>query len=179
MIKKYALIKIVASVARETEELSLRDIAKQASVSTSTAKTCLDYLLRNNMLKMRKVGKSHLFKWESNFLAKQTKVLLSLAEISSSNLISEILQHDRGVVSILLYGSAAKGEDDKKSDVDILVITQKKTKIPELKTGLNREITVLVYSYSEWKEKAEKDAAFYNEVILNCIPLCGEKPVTQ
>lgn len=179
MIKGYALIKIVIALARETEEFSLRGVAEKANVSTSTAKACLDYLLKNSLVKMKKIGKSHLFRFEGNFLAKQTRILFSLAEINASGLVSKILGHNKGIISIVLYGSAAKGEDNKKSDIDILIITQKKEKIPELEAGLNREVTILAYSYPEWREKAERDRAFYNEVILNCIPLYGEKPVTQ
>lgn len=176
MLEKYALFKVIKAIVRETEELGLRDIARKAGVSASTAKTCLDFLLKNSIVAMRLVGKSHLFKIRHGFLASQIKRLYSLAEISSSGIITELLANKK-ILSIVLYGSVAKGEDDKNSDIDLLVISRKKIKRPELKGKLDREVSLLICTYSEWKEKAEKDSAFYNEVILNCIPLYGEKPV--
>lgn len=182
MIHKYALFKVIGVIIRENNELGLRDIAKKAKVSPSTAKASLDYLEQNLFVDRRIVGKNHLFKIDGgSFLVRQAKILFSLSEINSSRLVPEILDKLSlaGVVSIVLYGSVAKGFDDKKSDLDLLLITRKKADDFSLKSEkkLSREVTYLKYTYQEWKEKAEKDPTFYKEVVFNCIPLYGEKPV--
>lgn len=179
MIGKYALFKVVRFVIRETQELSLREIAKKAKVGTGTAKLCLDYLEKNNILTRKIVGKTHLFKTKEHFLSRQLKITFSLAEISSSRLVEDILAKNTDILSICLYGSVAKGLDDKNSDIDIFIISRKKIEYPSLSSQkkLNREVNLIKYTYQEWKEKAEKDPVFYKEVILSCIPLYGEKPV--
>lgn len=182
MIHKYALFKVIKAIIRENEELSLRDIAKKARVGPSTAKTSLDYLEKNLFVSRRIIGKTHLFKIDGGSpLVRQTKILFSLAEINLSRLVQEIQAKfsSAGLISITLYGSAAKGLDDQLSDLDLLILTRKKINPVHLNSEkkLSREVTYLKYTYHEWKEKAEKDPTFYKEVVFNCIPLYGEKPV--
>lgn len=179
MINKYALIKVVKGVIRENNEFSLRDTARKLKISSSTSKEALDFLLSQKILEKRKLGKNHLFKVKDTYLAKQIKILYTLAELNSANFVEEIIAKCSDVLSIVLYGSAAKGEDDNDSDIDILIISRKKLDIPELNSEkkINREVTIVSYTYKEWKEKTENDKVFYSNVTLNCIPLYGEKPV--
>ena len=179
MITKSALIKVIREIIRERGELSLREIARKSSIAPSAAKYIMDFLLSNSVVEKRILGKMHLFKIKNNFLTKNMKILYSLYEINSSKLTEEIIKRDNTVMSIILYGSVAKGEDDSKSDIDLLIISRKKLNIPDLKSEnkLKRELNIIKYAYNEWKQKAQKDRVFYENIILNCIPLYGEKPV--
>jgi len=179
MINKYALIKVVKGVIRENNEFSLRDAAKRLKISPSTSKSALDFLLSEKILEKREIGKNYLFKVKNTYITRQIRALYTLAELNSANFIEETIAKCPDVLSIALYGSAAKGEDDNKSDIDILIISRKKLKIPELNSikKISRELTIVSYTYKEWKEKSENDRVFYSNVILNCIPLYGEKPV--
>lgn len=181
MINKYALLKVIKGIIRENNEFSLREVARKIGIGTSTAKETLDFLLMHDILEKRIIGKTHLFRIKSNFLTKSIKVLYSLSEISASKLVEEFITKNPGISSIVLYGSVAKGEDDNKSDIDILIISEKKAFIFDLKAerSLSRELTILNYSYKDWKQKAEKDKVFYYNVISDCIPLYGEKPVVM
>ena len=182
MIYKYALLKVIKAIIRENKDLSLREIAKKARVGPSTAKASLDYLEKNWFVERKVVGKTHLLKVEgSSPLVKQAKILFFLEELNFSGLIQEMLEKfsSESLISITLYGSVAKGLDDQQSDIDLLIITRKKINNLSFKSEkkLSREVTYLEYTYHDWKEKAEKDPTFYKEVIFNCIPLYGEKPV--
>lgn len=180
MLEKYALFKVIGSLLKADNELSLREIARRSGVGPGTAKISLEYLHQNQIATQKILGNLHLFRLNpENFLARQLKIFSSLMEINSSDLVQEILsqQEMAGIISISLYGSVAKGNDDSHSDIDLLVISRKKTKTIFIKSKTTREINCLNYTYSEWKDKAEKDPVFYKEVILNCIPLYGEKPV--
>lgn len=179
MIGKYALLKVIKGIIRDTGEFSIREIARKLHIGSSTSKIALDFLFSQNILEKRQVGKNRLFKVKNIFLTRYIKVLYSLSEINSSGFVDELLKKNPEIINILLYGSVAKGNDDNKSDIDILIISRKKIKNPELRSErlLNREIAMLNYTYKEWKDKAEKDKVFYYDVILNCIPLYGEKPV--
>lgn len=181
MLKKYALYKVVSKIIEDTKPYSIRDLAKQASISVSTAKTCLDYLYNTNFLKKKVIGKTYQFTLKNNFLTKQLKVLFSLNEISSSNLVKELIKRYPSILTILIYGSIAKGEDTKKSDIDLLIISRKKLKLIPFKAEkkLNRELTIINYTQMEWKQKSKIDKAFYDNVIINSIVLYGEKPVVR
>ena len=179
MIEKYALIKIMQSLI-ESEEVSLRGLARKADVGSSTAKIQLDYLLENDIVDRKVTGNNHLYRLNvNNFVVRQIKILNSLFELKKSGFVDEILERFPSTLSILLYGSVAKGIDDIKSDVDILIVTRKKVMLKPMKSEkkLKREITILMYTLSEWRDKSKKDKVFYDNVMLNSISLYGEKPV--
>ncbi|MEK6861705.1 MAG: nucleotidyltransferase domain-containing protein [Nanoarchaeota archaeon] len=179
MINKYALLKVIRGIIRENKEFSLRDVARKVKIGPSTAKETLDYLMSQNILDMRIVGKNHLFKVKSNVLTNQIKILYTVFEIESSGIIEELIKKIPDILSIAIYGSTARGDDDDKSDIDLLVIVRKKSNIPTLKNEkfLSRELSITIYTYKEWKDKAEKDKIFYYNVISNSITIYGEKPI--
>lgn len=181
MLHKYALIKVIRGVIRQNNEFSLRDVARKLKISPSTSKEALDFLLSQKILEKRKLGKNHLFKVKNHYLTKQIRVLYTLSELSSANFVEEIIAKCPDTLSIGLYGSAAKGEDDNNSDIDVLLISRKKLAVPELINDrkINREVSIASYTYKEWKEKAENDKVFYTSVILNYIQLYGEKPIVS
>ena len=179
MIDKYSLIKVIMEIIRYNDEFSIRETAKKIETSPSATKYALDFLLKEGILEKRILGRNHLFRVKNTFLTKHIKMLYSLSEINSSGIIEELTKKDKDAMSIIIYGSVARGEDDYKSDIDIMIISRKKINTANLNKEivLKREINIANYTYSEWKKKAVSDKAFYNNVILNCIVLFGEKPV--
>ncbi len=181
MIEKYALVKVTTAIMRDSDEFSIRNVSKRAGVSPSTAKASLDFLFSHRVLEKRKIGKNVLFKVSGAMLARQIKILFSVAEINAAGFAEELIKAHPGIVSICIYGSVAKGEDSWQSDIDMLVISRTKIKARELRSEklINREVAALYYTYKEWEEKSRSDKAFYYDVILNALPLYGEKPVVD
>lgn len=178
MLEKYALIKVINGLLKN-KEISLRELARKVDVGSSTAKIQLDYLLRNDIVEKKIIGRNHLFRLNANnFVVRQIKILDSLLELKTIGLVEEILEKHPSTLSILLYGSVAKGLDDNESDIDILIVTRKPEKLKPLKTEkkVKREITLILYTLAEWKNKAKEDKVFYDNVMLNSINLYGEKP---
>ena len=85
-----------------------------------------------------------------------------------------------GLSSLILYGSYAKGENDEKSDIDLLAISSsmKKRDIPLLDL-LGRDTSLSIFTPAEWKEQAKKNKAFYIDVITEGIVLFGTRPVVE
>jgi predicted nucleotidyltransferase len=84
------------------------------------------------------------------------------------------------VISILLFGSYAKGENDNESDVDILVISlSKNTPIAELAKLLKRDVNLISFTPAQWSRQSKTNKAFYLDVILDGIVLFGTKPVVE
>jgi len=177
MIEKYALYKAFAALRNSLEKESVRSLAKRAKVGVATAKTALDYMFSKKLLKRDIIGKMHQYTFNlENPLARQLKIAASLAEINESGLLDEIPEYP--VLSAILYGSVARGDDNAKSDIDILIIMRKKTTFKlRAESKLSRELTILAYTLPEWKEKAKTDKPFYDRVISEGIALYGEKPM--
>lgn len=179
MLGKYALIKVIKGLL-ESEEISLRELARRVKVGSGTAKIHLDYLFKNKFVTRKVIGRNHLYKLDKdNVVVRQMRILCSLFEIQKAGIVEEILERYEFVLSVLLYGSVAKGLDDFKSDIDILIITRKPLKLKPLNAEkkIGREVTFVVYTLTEWRRKAKEDKVFYDNIILNSISLYGEKPV--
>ena len=108
------------------------------------------------------------------------KISRSLSWLEDKNLIEFLKKRIPGISSIVLYGSYAKGEDDKKSDIDIMVISPaKKDLLPELDKLLGKEVNISVFSAAEWTRQAKASRAFYLDVITEGIVLYGTRPVVE
>ncbi|MBI2110194.1 hypothetical protein HYT51_00230, partial [Candidatus Woesearchaeota archaeon] len=70
--------------------------------------------------------------------------------------------------------------DDKKSDIDLLIIGKNKyLNLEKFTDKINKEITSHIFSWSEWNENAKKNKAYYLDVITYGIPIYGELPIVR
>ena len=179
MLKKYALFKAMKRILLNPgNKYSIRELARETGLSPSASKVSVDYMHNLGMVKLGKVGRSAQVEADlASPLTRQWKVLFSLEELERAEVKNRILEELEGVSSILLYGSAALGVDDEKSDFDILIITSSGKLSPRVFEKLKREANAIVYKHSEWRTKAVKDKVFYERVILDSVVLYGNKPV--
>jgi len=163
-------------------ETHLREISRITQVSIFSVKMSVDYLVSLNLLMERKVGRMRYVKPNmDNLFFKYLKISFSIKKIIESALIEHLLQNIPGIFSIVLFGSVAKGEDDKNSDLDLLIIGQrtKKLNFTKFENKIGRKIKPIVMKWSEWKKESKKNKPFYLEVITAGIPLHGSLPVTE
>lgn len=177
MLEKYKLLGIVQTLLDNPRRTyTLRTLAKEANVGVSTAKRCLDFLVDKKIVAMTPTGNVHNFNLNNNFpLTKQMKVLKNVSDILYSGLLDEIVSKT-APSSVVLYGSCAKGESDKGSDIDLLIISSRNEKFV-VRSRVGREVNYQIYALNEWRRKAREDKVFYDQVIVNGITLYGEKPV--
>ena len=180
MLEKFTLTKVIAILVKKPKKYSIRELAKTASIGVASSKRCLDWLFSKNIVNLEKVGKVHQYSLNlENFLTRYIKITFSLAEISDSKIINELLKKHPSIISVVLYGSAARGEDNPESDIDLLVISNKKLKIEPLNAEdkIEKEVTIINYALLEWREKAKVDKPFYDRIITDGIALYGEIPL--
>ena len=154
------------------DRIHLRDIARKLNISSSTAKLALEDLKKKELILEEKIANLRMFKSNRESIKfKEIKKLINLEEINS------LIQNIKGktnIISLVLFGSYAKGTNTEKSDIDLLLISNKKIHI---ETKLHdKEINLLQYKPYEWKEKIKKDIPFHKEVIETGIVLEGTKP---
>ncbi len=159
-------------------ELYLREVASQAKVSVSTAKAYLDSFVADEFLLKSNRANLTLFRANMESLAfRHFKIAHFLCQ--ASPLIKRLKQKYKNA-SIVLYGSCARGEDDKDSDVDLLAIGRtEKIDLTDLERKLNRRITFLIFSYQDWEDKAKQDQAFYESIITDGLVVQGALPVIK
>jgi len=159
---------------------SVRSLSKKAKVSIGTAHKALKIMRSLHLVKFHRVGPTYQHTVnQNNYLTKYFKILLNLVELQQK-LFNQLSREFSDAYAILLYGSYADGTNDEKSDIDILIITDKKKKIPQtIFKKVKAEVNILQYTWKEWRQLSKTNKAFYESVIDNSIIILGEKPVVK
>lgn len=180
MLEKYALVSAMKTIlAAPHTPFSVRGLAKEAGLSPGAAGTALEYLRKKGIVSLKTIGRTYQYKAGLDSpLCRQWKILFNLDKITDSKIVEELVKRIPTIQSVLLYGSFAKGTNDEKSDIDLLVIVRHPTKTDlGFVNRLKKEANLSVLSLNEWRKKAVQNKVFYENVILDCIVLFGEKPV--
>ena len=163
------------------EEIYLRQLAKKLDLSTFAIKKYADLLIVEGIIKDERKANLRYFKSNTNNLFfKHLKISFNIQLILKSGLLDFLKENLANVSSIVLFGSIAKGEDDKNSDVDILIIGKDKyLDLDKFEEKIDKEITLHIFSWSEWNQQTIENAAFYSDVIIHGITLHGELPLIK
>ena len=162
-------------------EVYLRELARRLKLSGFAAKKYLDLFVKEGLVKAEKRANLRYFKADVNNLCfRYIKIAFNLNQLLKSGLMGFLKENIANLSAIVLFGSMAKGEDDLKSDVDLLIIGKSKhLNLDDFEDTLNRKITIHVFSWSDWNKKVKDDNAFYYEVISHGISLYGELPLIK
>jgi len=156
-----------------SKQFHVREIARKLSISPSTAKLSVDKLKKNNLIEETKIVNLRLFQVNlENKIVQEMKRTKNLDLITKSNIIKEI----ENPISVVLFGSFAKGINNENSDIDLLIITNKKKPINVLDIK-GYELQLIQMTPLEWREKVKKDKPFYQEIITTGIAILGELPL--
>ncbi|MCX6741852.1 MAG: nucleotidyltransferase domain-containing protein [Candidatus Pacearchaeota archaeon] len=163
------------------EEFYLRELSKKLKISVFAVKKYADYLLKEGLIQEERKGNLRYFKANlENLFFKHLKISRNINLITKSGLVEFLKENLSNVSSIVLFGSVARGENNKESDIDINIIGKEKTlDLEKFEDKLNKKINLHVLSWSEWNAKVKKDSAFYFDVITQGISLYGELPIIK
>ena len=96
------------------QEAYLRELAKKLKLSPFAIKKYVDILIKEELVKDEKKANLRFFKANMNDLFfRHLKIAFSINIILKSKLIEFLREEITNVSSIVLFGSIAKGEDDK------------------------------------------------------------------
>ena len=151
--------KILETLYKE-ETLHLRDIAKKTNLNENSAHRFLNKLSKENILSSKKIGNMKFFSLNKN---KNTFLILSALSLEKQeNLhhlrktaINSFLQNlPEEPVFVILFGSTAKQTHTLDSDLDLLLISNKKINtqkaIYEANAQTSIKINVFQINYSDF-----------------------------
>jgi predicted nucleotidyltransferase len=155
-----------------------KEISRDTGIGSGTVNNFLKNIYKDNILKKEIVGNVHLYNINNESeIVKQMKILNTILEFKKVKLTEEFLKNDDSIISIILYGSHANGEYDSKSDIDLLLLVNKKNqfenKIQKLERKVKKIISPQILTISDWQKIKEKDKIFYESIIRNHIVLYG------
>ncbi|MFH1072241.1 MAG: nucleotidyltransferase domain-containing protein [Nanoarchaeota archaeon] len=158
------------------EELSVREAAERAHCSPGKVHQAAVLFKRHGLVKVKKVkNRSVLVVQRQNPLYRKVKALVNVSEM----LHSEGYRRLREKALIGIYGSFAQGTDDKDSDVDLLIVTEKKEleirdALRMLEKNVKRKISPLKLSKEKLSSLEQRDQEFYLRLRLTTLALNGE-----
>lgn len=164
------------------EKYYLRETARTLNMSPMTVKRSLDLLLQDKLITREKIKNQILYKANTDSPAyKHLKTAYNLATLEEKNITTIIYEKLPALSSLTLYGSYAKGENDRQSDIDLLAIAPKPHNTPtltqQLENQLEKEVTLTIFTPREWTTQAHKNKAYYMDIITEGIVLYGNRPV--
>ncbi|MBU2561869.1 MAG: nucleotidyltransferase domain-containing protein [Nanoarchaeota archaeon] len=159
------------------EEFYLRQVATILKISASTAKIALETLEKEGILKKESRANANFYSLNTESKkVTELKIAKNMDFITRSGIAQQIQEQNTSIISLVLFGSYAKGNNTKNSDIDILIISQKKANYSTIDCE-GVEVSIIQYTPQEWKEKAKKDKPFYQEIITTGKVLVGTLPV--
>lgn len=149
------------------KEFQLREMSRMLKLGLPSVRNHIKALEKEKFVKKVKVVAYSFYKADINSRFKLYKITNALIRIFESGLISYI--NDKCMPdTIILFGSASRGEDIEESDIDIFVQSpEKKLDLEKYEKVLNRKIVPF------FEEKFSKLSKELRNNIINGIKLSG------
>lgn len=162
----------------EGDRTYLKELSRTLGISPRTAQTYLQLYETAGLLEKEKAGNAIFYSLASNAVTKELKKAYLLLKISPC--INRFVAENPQLSNVTLYGSAARGEQDRSSDIDLLVISPSKgmnlSGLSQLEKELGLEVKLEIMTIGEWRKISEKKDKFYSSIIKSNIVLYGALP---
>ena len=179
MFEKYMEWKLLRLFLQNpNQNFYTKEIARKTGLGSGTVNNFLKNIHKDNILTKEIVGNVHLYRLNNELeLVKQFKKVNTLIELEKVKLTKQFQKTDNTIISLILYGSYATGENFAKSDIDLLLLVHEKKPftrhIQQLEKQLKKEISLQILTLPEWNKLKEKDKIFYESILENHIVLYG------
>ena len=176
-------VKILRALCRHRgKEFTVRELADFLDVSHMGVRKALEDLYRMNAVRVRVIGRSHAIALNAeSYAAGLADKMFKMEEETLSELVKLLGKRlwDPAIVSALLFGSIARGEEEALSDIDLFILTKDKEKAEVAISDLQRRVSnrfgnaISPYILSEG-ELADKDKTqILEEIRKKHILVCG------
>lgn len=160
-------VKVLRVLARYPKEFTSRELSGYCGVSVRGIIDILTIFERHGFIKSRRVGKSILWKVDENHYLTKSLILPNFElEKDLTNQLKRMISviiRKFPIQKAVIYGSVARGNERPDSDIDLLLVVEKKGKwVGELQDKLREEVlklfgntlSILVCTPSEYKKMA-------------------------
>ncbi len=159
MMNKQSPYTILGYLIDIDEETHMREITRRTKLSLGFVSRILNELAKQDLILLRKKGRMKFYRVNMmNPLIKQFKILMTI-----SSIMPIIKNLKRKARRIILFGSAARGENVSESDIDLFVLTSDPLYVKK-QASKNRKIALIIMNSSEFIELKKKDFALYDQI---------------
>jgi predicted nucleotidyltransferase len=139
-----------------------REIAKLTNVSRAGTNFALRHLAESGLIMRQKKGRMYFYKATTNeVVIRYLKILQNI--VSLQPLIKKLKKLS---LKVILYGSAAQGENREESDTDIFILTRDHKEVEKIifKDNLRRKIQYVVYAPNDFVKSKKINPNFHKEI---------------
>lgn len=163
--------RIVKFLSQQTDEFQVSDLARILKISKSRASETLRELSDMGVLSGRSVGRSVLYKFSSNDLAKTVRDSINSEGLFLESIENEVVKETKWLkpISIVRFGSSLRGLKPR-GDVDFFIIHKDRTKkekiyevVAKLSAKFGIHISVTLMEAKDFIRKARSG----NELAVN------------
>lgn len=143
-------------------ELYDREISRLTGISSAGTNLALRELADVGLIEQIEKGRMKFYKLTlDDPLIRQIKIVKTLSELKP---LTEKLKLFS--IRIVLFGSAAAGEDTDTSDIDLFILAREKKNVMTVleKSSLSERVKPVVSTPSEWADLSSKNEVFSREV---------------
>jgi len=176
-------------VGTPDKDFTINVLAKELGESYSFLNRKINQLAKEGVILKRSAGKAMLC--SLNLKSDRTKALLHMVEVERRDvffgrnkeiglILSDFLKKinavsKSGIKFVLIFGSWAKGQAGKESDIDIFILTERKVDlsgiVKELGAQYGKEITPIQLTPKEFV--AQRQSEIIKEIVKNHVILSG------
>lgn len=184
-------VSILRLLICESVEISGREIARKTGLSPKSAHKTLVELKNQGVVSVRVTGNTYLFKINPGHYFVES--ILAPLFMSEKELFSKMVEAVKKslplktLISLILFGSVARGESKTLSDIDLLlVVKDKKDKLSLEKSVLRKNtlfqdkfglaISPYVLSVEEFIKKFNRKDGIIREILRDGLVIWGKKP---
>ena len=122
-------IKLIRTLYKfKDRSFTLSELSRYSGITRQGIIKALDDLSGMNLIKLERIGNSIIIRLNRNEFINNILKIYELEKNTLNKLIEVINSYfkDKEIVSLALFGSIAKGEENFNSDIDLLIITKNK-----------------------------------------------------
>ncbi|HPC31101.1 MAG TPA: nucleotidyltransferase domain-containing protein [Candidatus Paceibacterota bacterium] len=147
----------------------LRQISRFLNKKPGVFQKDINKLVENGILESYYQGNNRFFKINKNYPLYQDLKNIFFKTVGIKGELERILKNIKGIKSAFIYGSFAKGEEQKRSDIDLCIIGSVDEnslikKLTELEKKINREINYILLDEREYVNKLKNKDSFLKNI---------------
>lgn len=158
------------------KELCIREIAQELKISPGKVHNSIKLFKKNKMIIEQKIKNRLVIRPNrTNQLYKKIKLLMNLCLLIENPSFKKLQK----IGKVGIYGSFAKGEDEKESDIDIWLYTEKKMlatqeSIRKLEKDMKKKLNLLILNKKKIENLKKHDYEFYIRLKLTSLQFNGD-----
>ena len=171
-------VKLLRVLVRTKGSFTGRELARLIGYSQNQTRLALEELERNGLIVRQSAGRSYLYTADNEniLITELLEAGFRLEDALLDRLAAVYLEEvGRDLVSVVLFGSVAKGEEKPESDIDLVVVVRDKAdlevvedRVAEASVKVTRrfgnQATAMVAKKSDYERKIRQKKGFWREV---------------